>query len=300
MQQFQTKRLTIPAMEAILGKEFPVLDKGFIRVVDYLGGDGAVVQAARCSYGAGTKKVNEDRGLIRYLMRHSHTTPLEMCELKLHMKLPIFVARQLIRHRTASVNEYSARYSEVKDEFYLPERDRVQLQSLINKQGSGDVAEGDRVDAFIEKTLDTQLTAIENYREFNDVEQGQIAKELNRINMPVANYTEWYWKVDLHNLLRFVSLRSDKHAQLEIRVYSDVILNEILPRWVPIVYEAFKDYDHRQSGAQLSKFEMNTVRKLLSSLSEDVIRNTLAEQSSNISVREVDEFINKLKEQHVE
>lgn len=240
-----------PEVQALVGKEFPCLDKGFVRLIDVMGDDAAIVQAARVSYGSGTKKVHEDRGLIRYLMRHLHTTPFEMVEFKFHVKLPIFVARQWIRHRTANVNEYSGRYSEMKDEFYVPAADQVRAQSDANKQGRADdafdPAEAERIRTMMERTQGAL------YDEYQGLLETNLAREIARINLPVSNYTEWYWKIDLHNLFHFLRLRIDAHAQYEIRVYGEAIA-QIVKAAAPLAYEAFEDYivnAQRFSGPEL-------------------------------------------------
>ena len=225
-QSATTRRATVAALEDILHEPQPVLDHGFVRVIDYMGDDAAVVQAARVSYGKGTKKVSDDAGLIKYLLRHRHTTPFEMCEIKYHVKLPIFVARQWIRHRTANVNEYSARYSMLDREFYIPEPDQLATQSSANRQGRGDVLEGEeaarvlhllRSDA--EATYDHYVEMLNEDEAGHVVEAGRggLARELARINLTLNTYTQWYWKIDLHNLMHFLSLRADAHAQYEIR-----------------------------------------------------------------------------------
>jgi thymidylate synthase (FAD) len=264
-----TRRASVPAVEEILYAPLPVLDHGFIRVVDYMGDDGAIVQAARVSYGRGTRKVSEDRGLIHYLMRHRHSTPFEMCEIKLHVKLPIFVARQWIRHRTANVNEYSARYSILDNEFYLPAPDQLAAQSSANRQGRGEVLEGEeaaRVLALLEADSRRQY---EHYQEMlNETEDGRIldggrsglARELARMGLPLNFYTQWYWKVDLHNLMHFLTLRADAHAQYEIRVYAEAML-EVMRRWVPLCHEAF--LQHRLNALTLSAAAVDTVRRLI-------------------------------------
>lgn len=236
-----TKRPTVPAMEELLGDPFPVLDHGFVRVVDYMGDDAAVVQAARVSYGQGTKAVSEDRGLIRYLMRHWHSTPFEMCEIKFHVKLPIFVARQWIRHRTANVNEYSARYSIMDREFYIPAPEHLAVQSSNNKQGRGEILDQSTA-AFVRDILIRD--AEQNFADYEWMidEQGVgLARELARMNLTLNTYTQWYWKTDLHNLLHFLRLRADSHAQYEIRAYAEIMLG-ILEKWTPLTAEAFRDY----------------------------------------------------------
>ena len=264
-----TRRATVPALEEMLYQPIPVLDHGFVRVIDYMGDDGAVVQAARVSYGRGTRQVSEDAGLIRYLMRHRHSTPFEMCEIKFHVKLPIFVARQWIRHRTANVNEYSARYSVLDREFYLPSPDQLCAQASSNRQGRGDPlgpADAARVLSLLKADAETAYAHYEamlNQREDGspeDPERGGLARELARINLSLNYYTQWYWKIDLHNLLHFLSLRAEGHAQYEIRVYAEAML-EVVKRWVPGVYAAFLEY--RMGGAQLSATGLAVVRRLL-------------------------------------
>lgn len=236
----QTKRLTVPGAEEVLHKRFEVFDHGFVGLVDYMGGDEAVVQAARVSYGKGTKSVSEDRGLLRYLMRHRHTTPFEMVEFKWHMSMPIFVARQWIRHRTANVNEVSYRYSKPEDKLYVPHPGFIQLQSVTNHQGrSGESVSPDLVARVIELISDQNTRGMNAY---NEMTNKGIARELARVGLPVGIYTQWYWKNDLHNTLRFLSLRMDPHAQKEIRTYANVMA-AVLQRAVPHVWEAFEDYD---------------------------------------------------------
>ena len=267
-----TRRLTIPAMEDMLHHPFNVLDHGFLRVVDYMGGDAAVVQAARVSYGRGTKKPSEDAGLIAYLMRHWHTTPFEMCSIKLHVKLPIFVARQWIRHRAASANEYSARYSILDREFYVPAVNRIAVQSSTNRQGSGAVLEPEEAYATIDMLRGSANDAFDTYDWLlnaedpdesgppHDANRQGVARELARISLPLSSYTQFYWKVDVKNLLDFLRLRADRHAQHEIRVYADVLL-AIVKRWVPLTFEAFEE--HRLHSLTLSRSEVAFVRKLL-------------------------------------
>jgi thymidylate synthase (FAD) len=272
---------------ALVGKEFPCLDKGFVRLIDVMGDDNAIVQAARVSYGSGTKKVHEDRGLIRYLMRHLHTTPFEMVEFKFHMKLPIFVARQWIRHRTANVNEYSGRYSEMKDEFYVPAPEQIRAQSAINKQGRADESfapeESDRVRSMM-RTTQEHL-----YSEYQELLDTSLAREIARINLPVSNYTEWYWKIDLHNLFHFLRLRIDSHAQYEIRVYGEAMA-QIVKAAVPLAYEAFEDYI--LNSQKFSHQELGVIKSLLSSMpSEDEL------VARGLSGREAREFIDKLSRQ---
>ncbi|HMR32563.1 MAG TPA: FAD-dependent thymidylate synthase [Geminicoccaceae bacterium] len=258
-----TRRATVPALEEILYQPLPVLDHGFVRVVDYMGDDGAIVQAARVSYGQGTRHVSSDRGLINYLMRHRHTSPFEMCELKLHVKLPIFVARQWIRHRTANVNEYSARYSVVEDQVYLPEPAQMAAQARTNRQGRGEALPEATATAFRERLRQGAADAFAAYR---DMLQGEgdeapgLARELARIGLPLNTYSEWYWKTDLHNLLHFIGLRADSHAQYEIRAYAEV-LQDIVRRWVPLTAAAFAEY--RLGAALLSATALDVLRRML-------------------------------------
>ena len=246
-EAFQTRRATVPALEDILYQPLPVLDHGFVRVIDYMGDDSAIVQAARVSYGKGTKKVQEDAGLIDYLMRHRHTTPFEMCEIKYHVKLPVFVARQWIRHRTANVNEYSARYSVLDREFYIPAPEHLAAQSASNRQGRGDVLQGEEAARVLSLLKEDSARCYDHYEEMLnesadgaviDPDRSGLARELARMNLPINIYTQWYWKCDLHNLLHFVALRADPHAQYEIRAYADVLL-ETVKRWVPLACESF-------------------------------------------------------------
>lgn len=288
-----TLRATVPAMEDILYNAFPVLDHGFVRVVDYMGDDSAIVQAARVSYGRGTKQSREDRGLIRYLMRHRHSTPFEMCEIKFHIKLPMFVARQWIRHRTANVNEYSARYSILDREFYVPAPEHLAAQSASNRQGRGDVLQGEEAARVLDIIKRDATSCYDHYEEMlnadaegNMLDENRtgLARELARMNLPVNFYTQWYWKIDLHNLMHFLSLRADSHAQYEIRAYADVML-DILKQWLPVTAEAFEDY--RTGGTFLSKPGMDVVRRLLKG--EDV-----SQESSGLSPREWRELMESL------
>ena len=290
----KTKRVVSEALEEILYETLPVLDHGFIRVIDYMGDDTSVVQAARVSYGAGTKKSSQDKALIHYLMRHRHTTPFEMCEIKMHVKLPIFVARQWIRHRTASINEYSARYSILSKEFYLPDPSIIAAQSQINKQGR----EHNTIDAEgTQKVLDILKQDAErcydNYRILlNEDEEGKVidesqvglARELARMNLNLNYYTEWYWKTNLHNLMHFLSLRADSHAQYEIRVYADLLV-DILQKWVPTTFEAFEEY--RLKGVSFSGNAMNLIKSLIQG-------KKLTFEESGMSKREWDEVRQKL------
>lgn len=319
-----TNRPIAVGMEEILAKRFSVLDHGFIRVVDYMGNDEAIVQAARVSYGSGTTKVSADKALIDYLMRHRHTTPFEMCTIKLHIKLPIFVARQWIRHRTASVNEYSARYSILDREFfspdessisptldsgnigilellrsvqnklqkvksggagvtvesissdvdkllsmlsqcevgddvaYSPHENDVSLQSSINKQGRGSIADMETV----ARTIETLRNDANNcYAHYEEMLGSDVARELARINLPVSFYTQWYWKTDLHNLFNFLRLRADSHAQYEIRKYAEIMLNDIVAKWVPMAYDAFMNYSF--NAQNISARGMELIKKRL-------------------------------------
>ena len=266
----KTRRPTVHMLEEILFEPIPVLDHGFVRVIDYMGDDAAVVQAARVSYGKGTKKISDDAGLINYLLRHRHTTPFEMCEIKYHVKLPIFVARQWIRHRTANVNEYSARYSVLDCEFYVPEGDDLAAQSSSNRQGRGNILLGKEAKRVLDILREDAQMTYDHYIEMlNESEEGNIidvskeglARELARMNLTLSTYTQWYWKTDLHNLLNFLSLRADTHAQYEIRVYADAMM-ETLRRWCPITFQSFSD--HRVEGVTLSGKAIKVVKKLIS------------------------------------
>ena len=260
-QRTETLRATAPGMEQHLYTAHEVLDHGFVRVIDYMGDDSAICQAARVSYGKGTKAVSNDAGLIRYLMRHWHSTPFEMCEIKLHVKLPVFVARQWIRHRTANVNEYSARYSILDREFYIPAPDQLNAQSVINNQGRGELLEGEEAARVLQILKDDSNHAYDSYEAMiSDEGQSGLARELARMNLPMNIYTQWYWKVDLHNLFHFLRLRADSHAQYEIRVYADAIC-KIVADWVPAAFGAFEDY--RMGGAQFSGKGMDVLRRML-------------------------------------
>lgn len=245
-----TKRVCVPDMENIIYKAHPVLDHGFVRVIDYMGDDAAVTQAARVSYGRGTRQINQDQGLINYLLRHRHTTPFEMCEIKFHVKLPIFVARQWIRHRTANVNEYSARYSIMGREFYVPAPENLAVQSTQNRQGRGETLQGGEAGRVLDLIKADSLNAYASYQEMlNSTEAGEIidparqglTRELARMNLSLNYYTEWYWKTDLHNLMHFLKLRADSHAQYEIRVYAEAMC-DILKAWCPLTFAAFEKY----------------------------------------------------------
>ena len=288
-----TLRAVSEGMEAHLYRAHPVLDHGFIRVIDYMGDDAAIVQAARVSYGAGTKHVQNDEGLIRYLMRHWHSTPFEMCEVKLHVKLPVFVARQWIRHRTANVNEYSARYSILDREFYVPAPEQLGAQAVVNRQGRGDVLEGEEAADVMRLLREDSERAYSHYEEMlNQREDGTVidpsrqglARELARMNLSLNYYTQWYWKVDLHNLLHFLSLRADAHAQYEIRVYADAML-DVVKRWVPAVFESFTEY--RMGGAHLSRTGLDVVKRLLAG-------EPVSQEASGLSKREWRELMDQL------
>ena len=292
----ETRRPTVPELEEILYQPLKVLDHGFVRVVDYMGDDGAIVQAARVSYGKGTKRVSEDRGLINYLMRHRHTTPFEMCEIKYHVKLPIFVARQWIRHRTANVNEYSARYSILDNEFYIPAPEHLGAQSSSNRQGRGDALTGEEARRVLHLLREDAEKVYGDYVEMMneddegapiDPERQGLARELARMNLTLNFYTQWYWKIDLLNLFHFLSLRADDHAQYEIRVYAEVMI-ETVKRWVPLAAEAFSQY--RMGGANLSATGLEVVRRLIGG--EDV-----GQEDSGLSKREWRELMETLGRQ---
>ena len=286
---FETRRATVPALEALLFEPLPVLDHGFIRVVDYMGDDAAVVQAARVSYGRGTRKLNEDRGLIRYLMRHWHTTPFEMTSLKLHVKLPVFVARQWIRHRMASVNEYSARYSILDREFYLPAREHLAAQSASNRQGRGEVLDGPEAERVLDMLREDATRNYDHYAwmlnegEAEPDRQG-LARELARMNLTLNTYTQWYWKTDLHNLLNFLRLRADAHAQYEIRVYAEALM-KVVAQWVPLSYEAFLEY--RLGAVNLSRTMAEVVARM-------VHGEHVTAETSGLTPREWREFTESL------
>ncbi len=286
----ETRRATVAKLEEILYEAIPVLDHGIVRVIDYMGDDSAIVQAARVSYGKGTRKISSDRGLIRYLLRHRHTTPFEMCEIKFHVKLPVFVARQWIRHRTANVNEYSARYSILDREFYIPAPEHLAAQSASNRQGRGAVLEGAEAERVLSILRDDAGRAYDHYIEMLnedadgepvDEDRSGLARELARMNLPLNIYTQWYWKIDLHNLLHFLSLRADPHAQYEIRAYADVML-DVVKRWVPVVHEAFADY--ATDAVRLSRGGIEVVRRMLAG-------EQVAQADSGLSKREWDELM---------
>jgi thymidylate synthase (FAD) len=276
-----TLRAVSEGMEAHLYRAHELLDHGFIRVIDYMGDDAAIVQAARVSYGAGTKHVQNDDGLIRYLMRHWHSTPFEMCEIKLHVKLPVFVARQWIRHRTANVNEYSGRYSILDREFYIPQPEQLAAQSVVNNQGRGEVLTGAEAARVLEILKRDAAQCYDNYESMlsQDGQQG-LARELARMNLPMNIYTQWYWKTDLHNLFHFLRLRADSHAQYEIRVYAEAIA-ACVKDWVPLAFAAFEDY--RMGGATLSA-------KAISVLKRQLKGETVGQEDSGMSKGEWREF----------
>ena len=292
-QTATTRRATVPALEDILYQATPVLDHGFVRVVDYMGDDSAIVQAARVSYGKGTKKVSEDAGLIKYLMRHWHSTPFEMCEIKYHVKLPIFVARQWIRHRTANVNEYSARYSILDKEFYLPTPEQMAAQSVINNQGRGEVLKADESAKVLNLLRDDAERCYRNYQGMLNLDESGntldednpgLARELARMNLTLNYYTQWYWKTDLHNLMHFLRLRADSHAQYEIQAYANVMIDS-LKLWVPLTYAAFLEY--RQGAAHLSATGLAIVKRMLDG-------EKVSQETSGLSKREWAELMETL------
>ena len=286
-QANKTKRITAPELEKILYEAISVLDHGFVRVVDYMGDDSSIVQAARVSYGKGTKKVNTDAGLIKYLMRHWHSTPFEMCEIKYHVKLPIFIARQWIRHRTANVNEYSARYSILDKEFYLPASEHLAAQSQSNRQGRGDIIEGEQAKKVLDLLKNDAERTYKNYEEMLnqrydgsiiDENKAGLARELARMNLTLNTYTQWYWKTDLLNLMNFLRLRADQHAQYEIRAYADVML-DTLKKWVPTTYEAFMDY--RVGGTEVSTKGKAVIQKLIKGEKVSIEQSELSKREWN-------------------
>jgi thymidylate synthase (FAD) len=292
-QNNSTKRVTSPELEKVLYEAIPVLDHGFIRVVDYMGDDTSIVQSARVSYGKGTKKVSTDEGLIKYLMRHRHSTPFEMCEIKYHVKLPIFIARQWIRHRTANVNEYSARYSILDKEFYLPAKDQLAAQSQSNRQGRGDVLQGKQAEEVLNILKEDATRTYDNYEKLlNERFDGTkidetkvgLARELARMNLTLNTYTQWYWKTDLLNLLNFLFLRADDHAQYEIRVYAQTMLDTV-KKWVPITYQAFMDY--RVGAAEISSKGLKIIKSMISG-------QKVSQEESGLSKREWNELMEKL------
>ena len=289
-QNNSTKRVTSPELEKVLYEAIPVLDHGFIRVIDYMGDDSSIVQSARVSYGKGTKKVSTDEGLIRYLMRHWHSTPFEMCEIKYHVKLPIFIARQWIRHRTANVNEYSARYSILDKEFYIPAKEQLSAQATNNRQGRGDLITGQQADEVLKILKDDAVRTYDNYEKMLnerfdgtiiDEKRSGLARELARMNLTLNSYTQWYWKTDLLNLMNFLFLRGDSHAQYEIRVYAETML-ETVKKWVPITHAAFLDY--RVGAAHLSSKGLKIVKSMING-------NKVDYEDSGLSKREWNELM---------
>ena len=292
-QSNSTKRVTSPELEKVLYEAIPVLDHGFIRVIDYMGDDSSIVQSARVSYGKGTKKVSTDEGLIKYLMRHRHSTPFEMCEIKYHVKLPIFIARQWIRHRTANVNEYSARYSILDKEFYLPAKEQLAAQSQSNRQGRGDILQGKQAEDVLNILKDDATRTYDNYEKLlnerfdgTKIDENKVglARELARMNLTLNTYTQWYWKTDLLNLLNFLFLRADNHAQYEIRVYADKMLDTV-KKWVPITYQAFMDY--RVGAAEISSKGLKVIKSMISG-------KNVGQEESGLSKREWNELMEKL------
>lgn len=289
-QSNSTKRVTSPELEKVLYEAIPVLDHGFIRVIDYMGDDSSIVQSARVSYGKGTKKVSTDEGLIRYLMRHWHSTPFEMCEIKYHVKLPIFIARQWIRHRTANVNEYSARYSILDKEFYIPAKEQLSAQATNNRQGRGDLITGEQADEVLKILKDDAARTYDNYEKMLnerfdgtiiDEKKSGLARELARMNLTLNSYTQWYWKTDLLNLMNFLFLRGDSHAQYEIRVYAETMLDTV-KKWVPITHAAFLDY--RVGAAHLSSKGLKIVKSMING-------NKISYEDSGLSKREWNELM---------
>jgi thymidylate synthase (FAD) len=286
----ETARPTNPAADEILGRYFPALDNGYVALVDYMGTDNCIERAARVSYGAGTRKSSETRSLIRYLKRHKHTSPSEMVELKFHCCMPIFVARQWIRHRTANVNEYSGRYSLMPMVFYTPEPENLQTQSKTNRQGqSGTHVGPDIYNSSIARWNANREAVAEDYRWMTG---NDVSRELARIDLPLSTYTQWYWKIDLHNLMHFLTLRVDSHAQHEIQVFGKIMAG-MFKRVAPLSYEAWIDYD--ACGARMSRQEMELLGMMvrdnnsLTGYSRDVLKLYLG------SEREVDEFMEKMK-----
>ena len=289
-QSNSTKRVTSPELEKVLYEAIPVLDHGFIRVIDYMGDDSSIVQSARVCYGKGTKKVSTDEGLIRYLMRHWHSTPFEMCEIKYHVKLPIFIARQWIRHRTANVNEYSARYSILDKEFYIPAKEQLSAQATNNRQGRGDLITGEQADEVHKILKDDAVRTYDSYEKMLnerfdgtiiDEKKSGLARELARMNLTLNSYTQWYWKTDLLNLMNFLFLRGDSHAQYEIRVYAEKMLDTV-KKWVPITHAAFLDY--RVGAAHLSSKGLKIVKSMING-------NKVTYEDSGLSKREWNELM---------
>jgi thymidylate synthase (FAD) len=289
-QKNTTKRVTSLELEKVLYEAIPVLDHGFVRVIDYMGDDSSIVQSARVSYGKGTKKVSTDEGLIRYLMRHWHSTPFEMCEIKYHVKLPIFIARQWIRHRTANVNEYSARYSILDKEFYIPAKEQLSAQATNNRQGRGELITGQQADEVLKILKDDAARTYDNYEKMLnerfdgtiiDEKKSGLARELARMNLTLNSYTQWYWKTDLLNLMNFLFLRGDSHAQYEIRVYAEKMLDTV-KKWVPITHAAFLDY--RVGAAHLSSKGLKIVKSMING-------NKIGYEDSGLSKREWNELM---------
>jgi thymidylate synthase (FAD) len=289
-QSNTTKRVTSPELEKVLYEAIPVLDHGFVRVIDYMGDDSSIVQSARVSYGKGTKKVSTDEGLIRYLMRHWHSTPFEMCEIKYHVKLPIFIARQWIRHRTANVNEYSARYSILDKEFYIPAKEQLSAQATNNRQGRGELITGQQADEVLKILKDDSVRTYDTYEKMLnerfdgtiiDEKKSGLARELARMNLTLNSYTQWYWKTDLLNLMNFLFLRGDSHAQYEIRVYAEKMLDTV-KKWVPITHAAFLDY--RVGAAHLSSKGLKIVKLMING-------NKVGYEDSGLSKREWNELM---------
>ena len=294
-QNNSTKRVTSPELEKVLYEAIPVLDHGFIRVIDYMGDDSSIVQSARVSYGKGTKKISTDEGLIRYLMRHWHSTPFEMCEIKYHVKLPIFIARQWIRHRTANVNEYSARYSILDKEFYIPAKEQLSAQATNNRQGRGELITGEQADEVLKILKDDAVRTYDNYEKMLnerfdgtiiDEKKSGLARELARMNLTLNSYTQWYWKTDLLNLMNFLFLRGDSHAQFEIRVYAEKMLDTV-KKWVPITHSAFLDY--RVGAAHLSSKGLKIVKLMING-------NKVSYEDSGLSKREWNELMETLEQ----
>jgi thymidylate synthase (FAD) len=297
-QSNSTRRVTSPELEKVLYEAIPVLDHGFIRVIDYMGDDTSIVQSARVSYGKGTKKVSTDEGLIRYLMRHWHSTPFEMCEIKYHVKLPIFIARQWIRHRTANVNEYSARYSILDKEFYIPAKEQLSAQATNNRQGRGDLITGQQADDVLKILKDDAVRTYDNYEKMLnerfdgtiiDEKKTGLARELARMNLTLNSYTQWYWKTDLLNLMNFLFLRGDSHAQYEIRVYAEKMLDTV-KKWVPITHSAFLDY--RVGAAHLSSKGLKIVKSM-------ILGKKVSQEESGLSKREWNELMNTLDQENL-
>lgn len=284
---YATGRVVSEGLDSVLNQEFKALDKGFVRVVDYMGNDSSIVQAARVSYGKGTKTTQDDVALIRYLLKHKHTTPFEMCEIKLHIKAPIFIARQWLRHRTASVNEYSARYSIIEEEYYVPATENIRKQSSSNKQGRGEAlstAESQEIQNKMDQVTQNCFALYNEFIKIDDNNNELVAKELARSILPVNIYTQFYWKIDLHNLMHFLRLRCDSHAQYEIREYANIIL-DLLKLWLPSTYQAFLDY--HINAINFSAQEMSMLHSMLSQVE-------VVDKLEGLSMREYNEFKNKI------